>query len=69
MTRGGVRTEKLWMNYPEGAAYSASFAGQDYIDRQRIKRKAQRWAAKYRAMPPAERLAVMAELNKIDRAH
>lgn len=21
MTRGGVRTEKIWMNYPEGAAY------------------------------------------------
>ncbi|QDX29607.1 DNA adenine methylase [Dickeya poaceiphila] len=66
MTRGGVRTEKLWMNYPESAAYSASFAGQDYIDRQRIKRKAERWAAKYRAMPPAERLAIMAEIMKID---
>ncbi|MFJ5341776.1 DNA adenine methylase [Pectobacterium sp. CHL-2024] len=66
MTRGGVRTEKIWMNYPEGAAYSAAFAGKDYIDRQRIKRKAERWAAKYRAMPHAERLAVMAELMKVD---
>ncbi|WP_224718269.1 DNA adenine methylase [Pectobacterium versatile] len=66
MTRGGVRTETLWMNYPEGAAYSAAFAGKDYIDRQRIKRKAERWAAKYRAMTPAERLAVMSALNEVD---
>ncbi|WP_409309014.1 DNA adenine methylase [Pectobacterium sp. B1J-3] len=66
MTRGGVRTEKLWMNFPEGMAYSAKFAGKDYIDRQRIKRKAERWAAKYRAMTPAERLAVMVELNRVD---
>ncbi|UEM41335.1 DNA adenine methylase [Pectobacterium aquaticum] len=66
MTRGGVRTEKIWMNYPEGAAYSAAFAGKDYIDRQRIKRKAARWAEKYRTMPHAERLAVMAELMKVD---
>ncbi|MEQ9938740.1 DNA adenine methylase [Pectobacterium polonicum] len=66
MTRGGVRTEKIWMNYPEGAAYSAAFAGKDYIDRQRIKRKAARWAEKYRAMSHAERLAVMAELMKVD---
>ncbi|EHD23627.1 MULTISPECIES: DNA adenine methylase [Brenneria] len=66
MTRGGARTEKLWMNYPESSAYSAKYAGKDYIDRQRIKRKAERWAAKYRAMSSAERLAVMSELNKID---
>ncbi|MDK7838953.1 DNA adenine methylase, partial [Klebsiella pneumoniae] len=25
MTRGGVRTEKIWMNYPEGRAYSHTF--------------------------------------------
>lgn len=64
MTRGGVRTEQLWMNYPEGQAYSAKFAGKDYIDRQRIKRKAERWAEKYRAMSPAERLAVLTEMLK-----
>ncbi|MFC3393656.1 DNA adenine methylase [Brenneria rubrifaciens] len=66
MTRGGARTEKLWMNYPESSAYSAKYAGKDYIDRQRIKRKAERWAAKYRAMMPAERLAVMTALCEVD---
>lgn len=65
MTRGGVRTEKIWMNYPEGAAYSAAFAGKDYIDRQRIKRKAERWAKKYRALPASERLAILSELMTV----
>lgn len=66
MTRGGVRTEKIWMNYGEGRAYSHAFAGKDYNDRSRIKRKVERWRAKYAALPPAERLAIMAALNEID---
>ncbi|KHT31219.1 DNA adenine methylase [Pectobacterium carotovorum] len=69
MTRGGVRTEKLWMNYTEGAAYSAAFSGKDYIDRQRIKRKAERWKSKYAALPPAERLAIMVALSEVDGNH
>ena len=66
MTRGGVRTEKIWMNYVEGRAYSHAFAGKDYNDRSRIKRKVERWRAKYAALPPAERLAIMAALNEVD---
>ncbi|CAI1155685.1 Site-specific DNA methylase [Serratia entomophila] len=66
MTRGGPRTEKLWMNYAQDAAYSAAFAGADYIDRQRIKRKAERWAAKYRDLPPGEQLAILTEMLKGD---
>ncbi|HHR0987313.1 TPA: DNA adenine methylase [Klebsiella oxytoca] len=66
MTRGGVRTEKIWMNYPEGAAYSHTCAGKDYNDRYRIKRKAQRWKNKFAALPPAERLAIMAALGEVE---
>lgn len=65
MTRGGVRTEKIWMNYPEGRAYSHAFAGKDYNDRYRIKRKAQRWKDKFAALPPAERLAIMVALGEV----
>ncbi|HBQ0287906.1 TPA: DNA adenine methylase [Klebsiella pneumoniae] len=67
MTRGGVRTEKIWMNYQEGAAYSHAFAGKDYNDRYRIKRKAQRWKEKFAALPPAERLAIMVALGEVDQ--
>ncbi|HBV7996050.1 DNA adenine methylase [Citrobacter freundii] len=66
MTRGGVRTEKIWMNYQEGRAYSHTFAGKDYNDRYRIKRKAKRWKEKFAALPSAERLAIMVELNEVD---
>lgn len=66
MTRGGVRTEKIWMNYPEGRAYSHTFAGKDYNDRYRIKRKAQRWKDKFSNLPAAERLAIMQALCETD---
>lgn len=62
MTRGGPRTEQLWMNFSEGAAYSHAFAGENYIDRQRIKRKAERWARNYSALPAAERTAILSAL-------
>lgn len=63
MTRGGVRTEKLWMNYPHSGAHWSTFAGKDHTDRQRIKRKAERWRAKYQACSPEERLAILAALQ------
>ncbi len=66
MTRDGLRTEKIWMNYGEGRAYSHAFAGKDYNDRSRIKRKIERWWQKYAALPPGERLAIMTALNEVD---
>ena len=62
MTRGGPRTEKLWFNYDIDRTYWAGYAGKNFTDRQRIKRKAQRWGQKYRALPNAERLAVLAAI-------
>lgn len=62
MTRGGVRTEKLWLSFPACSVHWASFAGENFTERQRIKRKAQRWAENYRALAPAERLAVLAAM-------
>lgn len=62
MTRGGPRTEKLWMNFPAGQVQWARWAGQDFTDRQRIKRKAARWARFYAECPPGERLAILAAI-------
>ncbi|MDK9635056.1 DNA adenine methylase [Enterobacter hormaechei] len=66
MTRGGVRTEKIWMNFAEGKAYTHAFAGKDYNDRARIKRKVARWRDKFAALPPAERLAIMTALCEVE---
>lgn len=62
MTRGGVRTESIWFNYNLKEIHWHQFAGKDFTDRQRIKRKSERWAARYRELPKAEQQAVMAAL-------
>lgn len=66
MTRGGPRTEKLWMNFETGSVHWVTFAGNDYIDRQRIKRKAERWKNKYLDLPPGERLCVLSVLLGVE---
>jgi site-specific DNA-adenine methylase len=67
MTRGGVRTETVWCNFEPGEQHYHTYAGKDFTDRQRIKRKADRWAKKYEAMPKPERQAVLNALLAIDR--
>lgn len=62
MTRGGVRTETVWCNFNPGEVHYHSFAGKNFTDRQRIKRKAQRWANDFSQLPPAERQAILAAL-------
>jgi hypothetical protein len=66
MNRAGVRTEKLWFNFTAERYFWASYAGSDFTDRQRIKRKAASWARRYQAMPRAERLAVLAGLMAVE---
>lgn len=62
MTRGGVRTEKLWLSFEPGAAHWSTYAGRNFTDRQRIKRKAARWAVMFAKLPPGERQAILAAL-------
>lgn len=58
-TRSGVRTEWLWMNFPAPAAlHDYRFLGANRTDRQRIKRKKDRWRNKLLNMSPLERNAV-----------
>lgn len=61
-----MRTEKIWINYPEGRAHFSTFAGKDHNDRQRIKRKTARWRAKFSALLLAERLAIIVALSEVD---
>ncbi len=59
MNQAGVRTEKLWFNFTPERFFWAGYAGKNFTDRQRIKRKADNWARRYRDMPaPAARGAV-----------
>jgi len=62
MNQGGVRTEKLWFNFRVERVHWARYAGKNRTDRQRVKRKAESWGRRYRALPPGERLAVLSAM-------
>ena len=61
-----VVTEKLWFNFDPGRPHWHTCAGRNFTDRQRIKRNAASWARRYRAMPPGERLAVLAAVMAVE---
>lgn len=62
MTRGGVRTETVWCNFEPADIHYHTFAGDNFTDRQRIKRKAERWANRFEKLPAGERQAVLAAM-------
>jgi DNA adenine methylase len=66
MNQGGVRTEKLWFNFTPDRVYWASYAGKNFTDRQRVKRKAANWGKRYQALPRSERLAVLAAMMAVE---
>ena len=66
MNQAGVVTEKVWCNFTPGRPHWHTAAGRNFTDRQRIKRKAASWARRYRAMPPGERLAVLAAIMGVE---
>ena len=69
MTRGGPRTESLWMNYASPARIAeTTYAGSNFRERERIKRKATRWADKLRALPAVERQAILTMLASADES-
>lgn len=62
MTRGGVRTETIWCNFEPGAQHYHTYAGKNFTERQRIKRKAERWASNFKSLPVQERQAILAKM-------
>lgn len=65
MSRGGKRVESLWTNFnpSEFIKHDYNFIGKDYTDRQRIKRKADRWVKNLEAMPLDERMFILKEIS------
>ncbi len=66
MNQAGVRTEKLWFNFTPDRVHWPSYAGKNFTDRQRIKRKAANWGKRYHALPYAERLAVLSSIMAVE---
>lgn len=65
MTRGGMATEWLWFNYSQPTAlHDYRYVGENYRDRQRIKRKKASWTGKLRRMPLMERQALLSVIEE-----
>ena len=66
MTRGGsIATEYLWMNYPEPIElHDYRYLGDNFRERERIKRKKQRWADRLQKMSILERRAILAVIRE-----
>ena len=67
VTRAGVvRTEYIWMNYdPPSRLHDYRWLGDDYRERERIKRKVTRWRDKLEGMDLLERQALMSALEDV----
>ena len=66
MNHAGVRTEKIWFNFTPDRVHWAGYAGKNFTDRQRIKRKAESWGKRYQELPRAERLAVLSSIMAVE---
>lgn len=63
---GAVALEYLWMNYPEPLElHDYRYLGRGFRERERIKRKKQRWVSRLRSMPSQERYALMAVIAEL----
>ena len=61
-----IVTEKLWFNFAPDRVHWVSCAGRDFTHRQTVKRKAEGWGRRYKAMPRDERLAVLASIMAVE---
>lgn len=59
ITRGGVRTETIYWNYAITELNEYNFLGDDFTERQRIKRKISRLHRKLQELPILERAALV----------
>lgn len=60
MTRRGKATEYVWMNYSETVKrHDYRYLGKDFRERERIKRKKNRFVGKLARMDPTERAALL----------
>lgn len=63
---GGTATEWLWMNYPEPfELHDYRYLGQNFRQRERIKRQQRRWQARLERMNPLQRYAMLDTIEQL----
>jgi site-specific DNA-adenine methylase len=70
-TRGSrTAREFLWMNFPEPfELHDYQYLGENFRERERIKRKKDRWAARLASMPALERYAILDVIDQASSHH
>lgn len=65
-TRGGMRREVVWFNFePPAELHDPRYVGDNYRERERIKRKRERWRRRFAAMSAGERQTIMEALLSV----
>ncbi len=69
MTRSGeMATEWVWMNYPEPfELHDYRYLGENFRERERIKRKTQRWSERLAKLDRLERMALLDAMQEMRR--
>ena len=67
MSRGGVKTESLWTSFnpDEYIKHQYDYVGSTFTERQRIKRKCDRWVSKFQKLPFDEQMVIYENLKKV----
>lgn len=67
VNRGGAAVKEVcWMNFEQPVLlHDSRYVGDNYTDRQRVKRKMERWKKNFLALPADERWAMFAALSSV----
>lgn len=70
-TRAGQVIEHLYMNYdnPQGLLHDYNFVGKDFRERERIKKKINRWAKRLLRLQGYERNAILETIRKYENMY
>lgn len=69
-TRGGPAIETVWLNFAEPLRlHDYRYLGENFTDRQRIKRKRARWLKKLQTMPSLERQLLFDAIRELENTY
>ncbi|MDE2913860.1 MAG: hypothetical protein OXL68_13155 [Paracoccaceae bacterium] len=56
---------KIWVKFAQDRVHWARFAGRNFTHCQLVKRRTESWGRRFEAIPPSERLAVLAAIMAV----
>ena len=69
-THHGIATEWIWMNYPAPVElHDYRYLGDNFRERERIKKRTKRWVARLKKMPVLERKAFLSAISSLNEIY